>query len=216
MRILVLIVISLASLGNVVAQALDISSGGTPTITGSLGGSVSGPTTYQNDLAFNVNLGEVSPSNTNGVIKVILPVGIRSNQPYQVTATLIDTANSNPQALGRSDIGFGAMNLRVMGPQAQTCTTPHIFLPLINADPTSGMSINASGRVAYTSSLNVISTSTVILSGPRLTHNANPNRQSNDGWVFDVILAVVPQYYAAGSKNLTIVFNISAGPSVPC
>jgi len=216
MRILFLIIFTLACLGNVVAQALDISSGGNPTITGSLGGSVSGGSTIQSDLAFTVNFGEISPVNTNNVVKVTLPVGIRTTQPYQITATLTGPVSGNPQALSTSDVGFGVLNMRDMGPQASNCVSPHIFNPAFNADPTVGMFLAANGRVGYLSSLSGVTTSTLILKGPRATHNNNPNRQGNDGKIFDVVLAVAPQYYAAGSQTWTIVFTISAGPNVPC
>ena len=66
------------------AQALDISSGGLPTITGSVNGSVTGNANVTGDLVVTVNFGEVSPLNTNSVVKVLVPIALRSNQPYQV------------------------------------------------------------------------------------------------------------------------------------
>ena len=43
------------------AQALDISSGGQPTITGAVNGTVTGSASVLNDLVVTVNFGEVSP-----------------------------------------------------------------------------------------------------------------------------------------------------------
>src|SRR5687767_4961598 len=97
------------------AQAFDVSSGGQPTITGALNGSVTGSASLQNDLVVNINFGEVSPSNLNSIVKVIVPIGIRSRDAYQVTVTMSGFTNANPEALQASDIGFGIQNLRVMG-----------------------------------------------------------------------------------------------------
>ena len=69
------------------AQALDISSGGQPTITGSVNGSVTGSASVLNDLIVTVNFGEVSPLNTNPIVKITVPIALRSNQPYQVSVS---------------------------------------------------------------------------------------------------------------------------------
>ena len=44
------------------AQALDISSGGQPTITGAVNGSITGSASVLNDLVVTINFGEVSPA----------------------------------------------------------------------------------------------------------------------------------------------------------
>ena len=81
------------------AQNFDISSGGQPTITGALGGSVSGSSSVLNNLVVTINFGEVSPANTNSIVKVVVPIAIRSNAAYQVTVSL---------ASSFSDAGRGA------------------------------------------------------------------------------------------------------------
>src|ERR1700752_3446677 len=53
------------------AQALDISSGGQPTIAGALNGSVTGSVSVLDDLIVTINFGEVSPANTNAIVKVV-------------------------------------------------------------------------------------------------------------------------------------------------
>src|SRR5262245_12631089 len=80
--------ILLALAGKASAQALDISSGGLPTITGAVNGSVIGDATVLGDLAVTVNFGEVSPLNTNSIVKVVVPIALRSNQPYQVAVSI--------------------------------------------------------------------------------------------------------------------------------
>src|ERR1043165_4371049 len=97
------------------AQALDISSGGQPTITGAVGGSVTGNSNVTNDLVVTVNFGEVSPLNTNSIVKVTVPIALRSNQPYQVAVSVTGLTNANAQALQASDVGLGIQNMRVLG-----------------------------------------------------------------------------------------------------
>src|SRR4026208_524847 len=96
------------------AQALDISSGGQPTITGALNGSVTGSASVTNDLVVTINFGEVSPLNTNSIVKVVVPIALRSNQPYQVSVTMSGLSNANIQAVQASDIGFGLQDMRLL------------------------------------------------------------------------------------------------------
>ena len=65
------VLILLAASQKTSAQALDISSGGLPTITGAVNGSITGSASVQNDLVVTVNFGEVSPLNTNAIMKVM-------------------------------------------------------------------------------------------------------------------------------------------------
>jgi len=216
LRILIFFtVISLASLGNTFAQALDISSGGTPTMTGSLGGSVTGSSSVTSDLVVTINFGEISPLNTNNVVKETVPIAIRSNQPYMVSVTYTGSVNVNAQALQKSDIGFGVNNLRAMGSNSRVCANPHTFYSPFNNDPSANVSTNASGRATYPSTLNNVGVLTTILSGPRLS-NGNNSRQGNDGYIFDAIFAITPQFYATGTTTATLTFTIAAGPNVSC
>ena len=138
------------------AQALDISSGGSPTITGALSGSVSGSSSVLNNLSVTVDFGEVSPLNTNNIVKVVVPIAVRSNQPYRVRASLTTSTNANPQAVQTTDIGFGVNNFRAMGSNSRVCTrSSHIFYSPFNNDPSSGVTINASGRAQYLSLIHI-------------------------------------------------------------
>jgi hypothetical protein len=207
--------ISLAGLGNAFAQALDISSGGTPTITGAVNGSVTGSSSLTSDLVVTVNFGEVSPLNTNNIVKVTVPIGIRSNQPYMVSVTYTGSININAQAIQKSDIGFGVNNMRAMGSNSRVYANPHTFYSPFNNDPSTGVTTDVNGRAKYTSSLNNVSALTTILSGPRLS-NGNNNRQGNDGYIFDAIFVITPQFYATGTTTATLTFSIAAGPNVSC
>jgi hypothetical protein len=199
------------------AQALDISSGGQPTITGTVGGSVTGSASVLNDLVVTVDFGEVSPLNTNAIVKVIVPIALRSNQPYQVSVSLSGLNNGNAQALQASDIGFGLQNIRKLGGAGQDCNqSTHIIRSPFANDPALNATIGGTGRVTYPSSLANISGSTIILSGPELSKNNSAKRQQSDGYVFDAIFTLTPQFFAAGVSSATLIFSIAPGPNVPC
>jgi len=214
---LVAALIFLAFAQIVSAQALDISSGGQPTITGAVNGSVTGSASVLNDLIVTVNFGEVSPLNTNSIVKVVVPIALRSNQPYQVSVSLSGLNSGNAQALQASDIGFGLDNIRKLGGAGQDCTqSTHIIRSPFSNDPALTATIGSNGRVVYASSLANISGSTIILSGPELSKNNSSKRQNSDGYVFDAVFALTPQFFASGVSSATLIFTIAPGPNVPC
>ncbi len=175
-----------------------------------------GSSSVLNDLVVTINFGEISPANINNIVKVVVPIAVRSNQQYQVQASVTGGTNANPQALQRTDIGFGVNNFRSLGSNARVCTnSPHIFYTPFNNDPAVNVTINASGRATYPSTLNNAVSAPTILSGPRLS-NGNNQRQTNDGYAFDAIFVITPQFYATGTTSATVTFTISAGPNAPC
>ncbi|HEX5835826.1 MAG TPA: hypothetical protein VFY34_18320 [Pyrinomonadaceae bacterium] len=199
------------------AQALDISSGGQPTITGAVNGSVTGSASVTNDLVVTINFGEVSPLNPNAIVKVIVPIALRSNQPYQVAVTMSGLTNANAEAVQASDVGFGIQDLRLLGGAGKICNqSTHLIRSPFNNDPAVSATVGSNGRVSYTSSLANLSGSTVILSGPELSKNNSSKRQQSDGYVFDAIFTLTPQFFASGVSSATLVFTISPGPNVPC
>lgn len=207
----------IGGLGNIFAQTFDISSGGTPTITGHVSGSVTGSSSVLNDLVVAINFGEVSPQNTNGIVKVTVPIAIRSTTVYQVTVSITGTANANAQAVQTSDLGFGVNNFHSLGSNAQVCNnSSHLIYSPFSNDPSTTATISASGRVSYQSTLANIGSSTVVVSGPRLSKTKNANRQSDNGYAFDAIIVLTPQFYASGSTSFTLTFTIGTGPSVAC
>jgi hypothetical protein len=199
------------------AQALDISSGGLPTITGAVNGSVTGNADVTGDLIVTINFGEVSPLNTNSVVKVVVPIGLRSNQPYQVAVSMSGLSNPNSEGLQASDVGFGIQNLRLMGGAGKICTqSTHVIQSPFNNDPALAATIGSNGRVSYPSSLASLIGSTVVLSGPQLSKNNSPKRQPSDGYIFDAVFVLTPQFFVSGVSSTTLIFTISPGPNVPC
>lgn len=199
------------------AQTFDLSGGGQPTITGALGGSVNGSSSSTQDLVVTIDFGEVSPANTNNLVIVVVPIAIRSTDPYQVTVSLAGTFNGNPQAVQKSDIGFGVLDMRQMGSKAQDCTrSQHLFRTPFDKDPSINVTLDANGRAAYTSSLANTVAATVILSGPKLTKGSITKHEADNGYIFDAVFIIKPQFYASGTFSATITFTISAGPNVLC
>ncbi len=212
-----LLLVSAARGARAQSQNYDISSGGQPTITGALGGSVAGGASALNDLSVTINFGEVSPANTNSVVKVVVPVAVRSRQPYKVTVAVTGSANVDPRAIQLTDIGFGVTNMRPLGIKAQLCTSSsHLFYAPFDNDPSTSFTLNASGRVAYPSDLADVGNATTILSGPKLTQGTSVTRREDDAWVFDAVFVVTPQFFAPGSASATLTFSISSGPNVQC
>lgn len=178
-------------------QNYDISSGGQSTITGALNGSVSGSNTSLQNLTVNINFGEVSAANPNAIVKVVVPIGVRSLQPYQVSVSMSGNGNADSRAIQLTDIGYGNSNMRPLGAKGQLCTrSSHIFYAPFDNDPATTRTINSSGRVAYTSTTAKITSSTVILSGPKLTQGKGSSRLVDDGWVFDAVFVITPQFFA--------------------
>ncbi|MFT3744179.1 MAG: hypothetical protein QM785_07785 [Pyrinomonadaceae bacterium] len=197
-------------------QTFDIASGGTPTINGSLSGSVSGSGSTLNNLSVTVNFGEVSPANTNNLVKVVVPIAIRGTGPYKVTASISGGTNANPQALQQSDVGFGVNNLRGTSALSRVCLlSSHVFYSPFSSDPSANVTIGGNGRAAYTASLSNITTPATIMSGPPPSL-VWLGRSLTDGYIFDAIFTVTPQYYGPGSTSATITFTISSGPFVLC
>jgi hypothetical protein len=215
-RLLALLLLLCA--GSASAQTFDLSGGGLPTMTGVLGGSVSGTSSTTQDLVVAIYFGEVSPVNANNLVKVVVPIAIRSTDPYQVSVSLAGTFSGNLQAVQRSDIGFGTANMRQMGNKSQDCNrSQHLFRAPFNNDPSTNVTFNANGRAAYPSTLaNLAAASTVILSGPKLTKGSITKHEDDNGYIFDAILTIKPQFYAAGAFSGTLTFTISAGPNVQC
>ena len=209
--------LALCAAASASAQTFDLSSGGQPTITGALGGSTNGTFSTTQDLVVMINFGEVSPANNNNLVKVVVPIAIRSTDPYQVSVSLTGTFSGNLEAVQRSDIGFGVLNMRQMGIKSQDCnSSQHLFRTPFNNDPSLNVTLNANGRAAYTSTLSNITSATVILSGPKLTKGSITKHEADNGYIFDAVFTIKPQFYASGTFSVTITFTISAGPNVPC
>ncbi len=212
--VLLIIIISFGCLDRVAAQQFDISAGGPPTITGGKNASVTGSSSVTTNLVVTVDFGELSPSNINPYVKLTVPIAVRSRNPYQVTVALTGSTGTSPNAVQATDVGLGIRNMRAMGAQSRVCSNNIIHAPFSN-DPSASVTVNAAGRAQYVADLGDVLTGPVILSGPRLS-NTNSGRATNDGWIFDAVVVITPQFFTGGFSNGILTFTISAGPNVNC
>jgi hypothetical protein len=210
--------------GRASAQLLDISSGGTPTISGAQGGVVTGSGTGQT-LSAAVNFGELSPVNRSRIVKVVVPILIRGSRPYQVRVSTSANVAADSHAVQTTDIGFGIVDLRPFGAQPRHCST-HAVRPPFDNDPAVTVGADPTGRASYVSSLASLGVQAIVVSGPAPGpappgngnggNNNQNNNGNNNGYLFNAVLAITPQFYSAGGFSAVILFTIEEGPAVPC
>jgi hypothetical protein len=206
-----------SSVHPVLAARYDLGSAGLPTMSGNVGGSVTGSGTLNANLVVTVNFGEVSPSNANGLVTVMIPIAMRTDSAYKMVVTRTGAVLADPESVQFSDIGFGIQNLRPYGNTPTACGGNSIIANPFDNNPSASVTINgATGRAQYPSSLANIGVSTQIINGPKLSNNFNASGM-NDGWAFDAILAIKPQYYTPGVfSGITLTFVISSGTAFAC
>jgi hypothetical protein len=203
------------------AQAVyDIGCGTTtPVITGGVGASYTDCAAFLNTITVTINFGQVSPANSNTIVKAVVPVAIRSTDHYQVQARVTATVSGDANAVQLSDVGLGLQNWRTLADH-RTCTGQHVFVAPYWTDPSaivdllSGRASYAAGASLATPPLNVY---TRVLYGPRLSRRRRSlNDNTSDGYQFDLILTIVPQFYTVGSFSATLTLMIDAGVNVTC
>ena len=207
-----------------VPTKFDIGSGGMATMSGNLGGSVTANASLLSDLVVTIDFGELSPLNQSGQVKVVVPVAIRSTAPYQVTVSVSPSGalSGDANAVQLSDIGFGVRNLRSLGAHSTTCGGNSTIVNPFNNDPAQSATINGStARATYPSTVSTLGASSTVLFGPTLsifTNVADFRRDLDNGWVFDAIFTIAPQYYSSGSFGpIVLTFNIGAAScTCPC
>jgi hypothetical protein len=201
----------------VLSARYDMGSAGLPTMSGNVGGSVTGTSGLLSILTVTVNFGELSPANPNQIVRVVIPIAMRTDSAYKLEVTRTGSVGADPDSIQFSDIGFGIQNLRAYGNRPTNCGVNSIIANPFNNDPSTSVTINGTtGRAQYPSSLANIGVSTLIINGPQLSENFG-TAGKNDGWAFDAILAVEPQYYTPGTfGSVTLTFTISSGPTFPC
>lgn len=178
---------------------------------------MTGSATLLSALAVSVNFGDLSPVNANSIVKVVVPLAMRTDSAYKVVVTISGTQSSDTNAVRFADIGFGLQNLRPYGNRPTACGGDSIIASAFNSDPSSSFTINGTtGRAQYPGSLANLGTNTLVINGPQLSNNFGGSGQ-NDGWAVDAILAVKPGFYTPGTMNaVTLTFTISSGTAFAC
>jgi hypothetical protein len=199
------------------STTFDIGSGGPPSITGSLGGRVAVANgDLLSDLVVRVELGELSPINRNAIIKVVVPIAIRSRDPYEVTVSVASGGTGGTTLAPQlSDVGFGLQNLQLLGKGKRCSVASHRISSPFDNDPS--VTVNRTGRATYPSALSDVGASRMVLQGPDLSTGAVNPRVSDNGWRFDAIFALVPQFFEPGTSWVTLTFHIDqAASNLPC
>jgi hypothetical protein len=201
------------TMSGTVSKFVELNSGGSVTLTGNSGGGVTTDGTVDNALAVVLNLGELGPGNTGSFVKASVPLKLRSNTNYVLSmSATVSSTGSTANKITAADIGFGVGSFTrssAVGVNSSGTDTDNT-----SGDPTNAANgaVNAgSGRFEFTatrSNLGAFSSSTTVLSGPRVL-NAVP-RSNTNGVVVPAIFAVKPQFYEDGSTTATATFTIAA------
>jgi hypothetical protein len=189
------------------SEYLDVSIGGSATLSGNNGGSVSGTQTSGSPLSLTADLGEVGPSNANSFVKLAVPLRLQSNVPYDLKLAISGTDNSGLQ-LQFSDIGFG------LGAVSRTDTGVlegnDTFATGVSGDPTSDLDATAGGRWNWVAGRSLVgyTTQATVLTGSRIM-DVVPNGDA--GLRVTSYFAIKPQFFEPKSLSTTLTFTIVAG-----
>jgi hypothetical protein len=201
------------TMSGTVSKFVELNSGGSVTLTGNSGGGVTTDGTVDNALAVVLNLGELGPTNTGSFVKASVPLKLRSNTNYVLSmSATVSSSGSTTNKITAADIGFGIGSFTRSS--AVGVHTTGVDTDNTSGDPTNvaNGAVNAtSGRFEFVtarSNLGAFSSSTTVLSGPRIL-NAVPRANSN-GLVVPAVFAVKPQFYEDGSTTATATFTIAA------
>ncbi|HWP42623.1 MAG TPA: hypothetical protein VNO14_05270 [Blastocatellia bacterium] len=210
---------------------------GTVTITGSVGNAASlrwwsytnsnavsgtnAPNTQNSPLVFTLDLGDVSPNNTNSFVGGTVQVIMRTNAAYTLSAAV--TASSGFGAVGNlngdislADIGFGlpGTSLAASGSGAlvlPTAVTNSTVVAAFDNSPLAA-SKDADDIPIFSSTLNSLATTapgTQILSGPRISRGGGLN-SPNNGLLADTVYAVGPQFFSpTGGFSATVTYTLA-------
>lgn len=205
------------TMSGTVSKFVELNSGGAVTLTGNSGGGVSADGVDGSPLAVVFSFGELSPSNSNSFVKATVPLKLRSNTNYVLSmSAVVNSTGSSTSKIIAADIGFG-LGLPVRASSGPTSIGVAAGSDTDNTagDPTNAANgaINATtGRFEYTaarSNLGAFSSSTTVISGPRIM-NAIPRLSNNNGLAVPAIFSIKPQFYEDGATTASASFTIAA------
>ena len=199
------------SMSATVSKFVEINSGGAVTLSGNSGGGVTTDGVANSPLAVSINLGELGPGNTNSFVTALVPLKLRSNASYVLSASAtVTSSGSTANRIGAADVGFGLGTITRSGVGVNTGADTNAT----SGDPTlpANGSINGTtGRYEFTavrSNLSAFSSSTTALSGPYIM-NAVPRSNSN-GLTVPAFFAVKPQFFENGTTTISVTFTVTA------
>jgi hypothetical protein len=207
------------TLAGSVSGYVEVRAGGAATLTNNLGGGVTNNKAkgdrLNNPTTMTIDFGDVGPSNTADFAVATVPLRLRSNVSYtlKLSASAMTYGGGPPDAssVTLADIGFGVISATRDSGGGVASGTDTIAVTA-SGDPTSPSkgATNANGRYQYNTgfSLGDYTTSTTILSGPRIMNAMVPTGNSN-GLVVTTVFAVKPQFFTPGSFSTSVTVTIS-------
>ena len=186
-------------------------SSGTITVSGSNPGAISITNTSDTVLSSTVNLGTLTPTTGSSLVTGSSQIRLRSNKAYTVSAqaTSLSFAGAGSadggSSLTLSDIGFGISSTDATGANVANATG-HTVVNLFNYDPSTASVTN--GVTPFVSgangTLNDLTGSTQIMSGPRISKQGNMS--TNDNFVSVTMkVATLPQYFTPNTSFSTTI-----------
>jgi hypothetical protein len=202
----------LALAGGAHAQ-IKLTSGGNATLTGDVGGAVAPQSAANAALATGVNFGEVGTANPNAYVCFTQPIFIRAFAASSVKVAVTSaTFGSSAAAMKKSDIGIGIVNLAAGGPNSDVTLSNTTITPAFASDPCTAPK-NVDGVPSFSATLNSLGTvlpgTTVMQSTGAISLRGGLNSNSNKA-LFDVKMAIAPQFYEAGAFSTTLTITITS------
>ncbi len=208
------------SLQGTVSGYVEVRAGGAAILANNSGGGITNNKVkgdkLNNPTTLTIDFGEVGPSNTNSFVTATVPLRLRSNVSYtlKTSAAAITYGAGTPDAnsVTLADLGFGITTATRDSGGGVAAGTDTIAATA-SGDPTLGASGSVdgtTGRYTYVAghSLASYTTSTTILSGPRVMNAMVPSGNTN-GLVVTSIIAIKPQFFTPGSFSTSVTFTIS-------
>jgi hypothetical protein len=199
------------SMSATVSKFVEINSGGSVTLSGNSGGGVTTDGVANSPLAVSINLGELGPGNTNSFVTALVPLKLRSNASYVLSASAtVTSSGSTANRIGAADVGFGLGTITRSGVGVNTGADTNAT----SGDPTlpaNGSVNGTTGRYEFTavrSNLSAFLSSTTALSGPYIM-NAVPRSNAN-GLTVPAFFAVKPQFFENGTTTISVTFTVTA------
>jgi hypothetical protein len=184
------------SMGAIFAAAAFAQTNGTVTITGTVPTAISLTHTDNGIVSSTIALGTLNPANDNNLTTGTTGLRIRTNKAYKLEARAVLTrgtsgSDDGGDKISLADIGFGVTALDATG--VNVANDSHTIAT--GYDVSTGWPAAANGLTpAFTKTLGDLTTSTQILSGPRISKKGNIATDNN--FVLCTLgVATLPQYF---------------------
>lgn len=200
-----------------VSGYVEVRAGGAATLANNSGGGITNNKVKGDKLntptTMVIDFGEVGPSNTNSFVTATVPLRLRSNVSYTLkTSASAITGVTDASSVTLADIGFG-ITTATRDSGGGVAAGADTIAAAASGDPTLGANgavDGVTGRYTYNAghSLANYTTSTTVLTGPRVMNAMVPGGNTN-GLVVTSIIAIKPQFFTPGSFSTSVTFTIS-------